>query len=88
MFRINTMRKFAVTLGLVVFAAGGAFANSHSGPGVSADEALQKLMDGNKRYVENRLTNAAVSDAAARSSLAKSQKPYAIILTCSACRLK
>lgn len=87
MFGKNTMRKFAVTLGLVVLAAGLAFASSHSGPGLSADEALQKLMDGNKRFVENRLTNAAVSDAAARSSLARSQKPYAIILTCSDSRL-
>src|SRR6266704_1786242 len=78
-----TMRNFAVTLGLLVFAAGLAFANSNSGTNVSPDEALQKLMEGNKRYVENKMTNASVSDSAIRTSLAKSQKPYAIILTCS-----
>lgn len=87
MFRKNTMRKLVVTLGVVGFAAGLAFASSHSGPSVSPDEALQRLLAGNKRYVENKLTNAALSDSAARTSLAKSQKPFAIILTCSDSRL-
>ncbi len=87
MLRKNTMRIFAVTLGFVAFAAGLAFSNPDSGTGVSPDEALQKLMDGNKHYVENKLTNAAMSDAATRASLAKSQKPYAIILTCSDSRV-
>jgi carbonic anhydrase len=54
---------------------------------VSPDEALQKLMDGNKHYVENKLTNAAMSDSATRTSLARSQKPYAIILSCSDSRV-
>jgi carbonic anhydrase len=87
MFRNKTMRRFVATLGCVVFAAGLAFANSNSGSGVSPDEALQKLMDGNKRYVENKLTNGAMSDSATRASLAKSQKPYAIILSCSDSRV-
>jgi carbonic anhydrase len=81
------MRTFAVTLGFVVFAAGLAFSNPDSGTSVPPDEALQKLMDGNKNYVENKLTIAAMSDAAARMSLAKTQKPYAIILTCSDSRV-
>jgi carbonic anhydrase len=87
MKRIRMMRTFAVTLGFVVFAAGLAFSNPDSGKSVPPDEALQKLMDGNKNYVENKLTIAAMSDAAARMSLAKSQKPYAIILTCSDSRV-
>jgi carbonic anhydrase len=87
MKRIRMMRTFAVTLGFVVFAAGLAFSNPDSGKSVLPDEALQKLMDGNKNYVENKLTIAAMSDAAARMSLAKSQKPYAIILTCSDSRV-
>lgn len=87
MFRKNTMQKLAVTLSLVLFAAGLTFASSNSGPGVSPDEALQKLMDGNRRFVENKMTNTATSDSATRTSLAKSQRPYAIILTCSDSRL-
>jgi len=87
MFGKIMMRRFAATLGFVAFAAGLAFANSNSGQSVSPDEALQKLMDGNKRYVENKLTNAAMSDSATRTSLSKSQKPYAIILSCSDSRV-
>lgn len=87
MLRKNTIWIFAVTLGFVAFAASLAFSNPDSGTSVSPDEALQKLMDGNKHFVENKLTNAAMSDAATRTSLAKSQKPYAIILTCSDSRV-
>jgi len=87
MFKRNTIKKLAVTLGLVVFSVGLVFASSNSGSGISPDEALQKLMDGNKRYVDNKLTNAAKSDSATRTSLAKSQKPYAIILSCSDSRV-
>jgi carbonic anhydrase len=74
-------------LGSAVFAAGLAFSNPSSVTDVSSDEALQKLMDGNKNYIENKLTNAAKSDSATRASLAKSQKPYAVILTCSDSRV-
>ncbi len=87
MKRKSMMRTFAVTMGIVVLAAGMAFSNPDSGTGMPPDEALQKLMDGNRNYVENKLTIAATSDAAARMSLAKSQKPYAVILTCSDSRV-
>jgi len=53
---------------------------------MSSDEALQKLMDGNKHFVGNKLT-IVMSNAAKRMSLSKSQKPYAIILSCSDSRL-
>jgi carbonic anhydrase len=76
-----------VTLGLVAAAVGLAFASSGSGPAVSPDEALQKLMDGNKRYVENQMTGSKLCDVTMRHSLAKSQKPYAIILCCSDSRV-
>ena len=87
MVRNKMIRRVAATLGFVAFTAGLAFSSSHSGPSVSPDEALQKLMEGNKHYVENKLTNAAMCDPATRTSLAKSQKPYAIILTCSDSRV-
>ena len=87
MARTKTMKIFAITLGLVAIAAGFAFSNPGSGTVVSPDEALQKLMDGNKHYVESKMTNAAMSDAATRTSLTKSQKPYAVILSCSDSRV-
>ena len=44
-------------------------------------------MDGNKRYIENQMTGSKLCDVTTRSGLAKSQKPYAIILTCSDSRV-
>ena len=87
MLRNTIMRKFAATLGFVAFAAGLAFSNTGSESSVSPDEALQKLMDGNTHYVENKMTNPAMCDSATRKSLAKFQKPYATILTCSDSRV-
>jgi carbonic anhydrase len=75
-----------MTLGLAVLATGLALANP-GGTGLSPDEAMQKLMDGNKHFVENKLTNAAMCNDATRTSLATSQKPYAIILSCSDSRV-
>jgi carbonic anhydrase len=87
MLRKNLMKIVAVTLGFVAFAAGLVFSSSNTGTSVSPDQALQKLMDGNKHYLEGKMTNAALSDSATRKSLAKSQAPYAIILTCSDSRV-
>lgn len=64
----------------VAFASGG-------GVGVSADEALQRLMDGNKQYVAGQMGACTASNAAKRESLATGQKPYAIILSCSDSRV-
>lgn len=82
------MKKMLIAFGffLVSLTAGIATASSGS-PSLTADEALQKLMEGNKRYVENKPTNSSRSDAHSRSGLAHSQKPYAIILTCSDSRV-
>jgi carbonic anhydrase len=44
-------------------------------------------MDGNKRYVDNQMTGTKLCDLTTRTSLSKSQKPYAIILTCSDSRV-
>lgn len=60
---------------------------SSEGPGMTPDAALQKLMEGNKNYVADKLTNQAQANVAARTALAASQKPYAIILTCSDSRV-
>jgi len=60
---------------------------SSAGPTMTADEALQSLLEGNQRYVENQMTGTKLCDLSARSGLAKSQKPYAIILSCSDSRV-
>lgn len=87
MIKNGMLGRFIAVVGLVASAAGLAFATAGNGPEISADEALQKLMDGNKRYIENQMTGSKLSDSATRASLAKSQKPYAIILTCSDSRV-
>jgi len=83
----NVFKRCAAVLGLVTLAAGVAFATSGSAPAVSPEEALQRLMDGNQRYVDNQMTGSKLCDLSTRTSLAKSQQPYAIILTCSDSRV-
>lgn len=87
MLKKSLLGKAAVVIGLMAAAAGLAFGSAHEGAGVSPDEALQKMIDGNKRYVENQASGSKLSDAATRASLARSQKPYAIVLTCSDSRV-
>ncbi|SNB46080.1 carbonic anhydrase [Geobacter sp. DSM 9736] len=70
---------FLFSAGALAFAAGAA--------GISADEALQRLMEGNKRYIENQMTGQKLCDLKARESLAKGQQPYAIVLSCSDSRV-
>ena len=60
---------------------------SSGGAGITANEALAKLLDGNKRYVESKMSACGETTASAREKLAKSQKPYAIILSCSDSRV-
>jgi carbonic anhydrase len=86
MFNKGIIAKIAAPLGMVALAAGLVFASAGA-PSVTPDEALQKLMDGNKRFVENQMTSSKLCDLTTRTSLAKSQKPYAIILTCSDSRV-
>jgi len=77
--------RMASLAAIVAAMAGLAVASGDAG--MSADEALQKLMDGNQRYVENKLGTCAATDTQAREKLAKSQHPYAIILSCSDSRV-
>lgn len=87
MIKSSVLGRLITVIGLVAAATGLAFATASQGPEVSPDDALQKLMDGNKRFVDYQMTGSSLSDNATRTSLAKSQKPYAIILTCSDSRV-
>jgi carbonic anhydrase len=54
---------------------------------ITADEALQKLFDGNHRYVVDQMAGQKLCDQTTRHSLTKGQSPYAIILCCSDSRV-
>ena len=56
-------------------------------PKVSADKALQKLLEGNQRYVSSQQTGVKLCDLEARKKLATGQAPYAVILSCSDSRV-
>lgn len=84
----NVVGRIATFLGVVTLALGVSSAGFASGgASLTPDQALQKLMAGNKRYVQGRMIGAKLSDSKTRLSLTKSQKPYAIILSCSDSRL-
>ena len=77
-------RIVTVTMGALLLAAGVRAASE--GPAPSADEALQQLMAGNKRYAEGKATRRH-QDAVRRTEVAKGQKPMATILSCSDSRV-
>ncbi len=52
----------------------------------SADASIKKLVDGNKRYVENKPTHQNQT-AKRREEVAKGQKPFAVVITCSDSRV-
>lgn len=87
MFKKSMRRLFIVMFAMGLLAAGLALANPSGEPGMSPDEALEKLMAGNKNYIEDSLTNASLCNPVTRKSLVKSQKPFAIILSCSDSRV-
>lgn len=54
---------------------------------ISASEALKRLQDGNRRFVDNAVTTSAFPNAALRDALVAGQAPFAIILGCSDSRV-
>jgi carbonic anhydrase len=61
----------------VIISASLSFAGAQKG-----DEALSKLLDGNKRFISGSLATKDTGDAK-RKELLKAQHPYAIVVTCS-----
>jgi carbonic anhydrase len=75
-----------LSLSVALFAAALLYA-SDTGPGLTADEALKSLLDGNQRYRANQMTIRDTSTPSIREALATGQKPFAIILSCSDSRV-
>jgi carbonic anhydrase len=53
----------------------------------AGDGALQKLMDGNKRYVSGKLASKDLGNSKRMELSTKGQKPFAIVITCSDSRV-
>lgn len=77
----------SVAAGALALVGAVAFASGGSGVGVTADEALNKLLEGNRRYVACSMNGQSLCTPARRTELAKGQKPYAIVLCCSDSRV-
>ncbi|WP_437751469.1 carbonic anhydrase [Sorangium sp. So ce1389] len=56
-------------------------------PVISADQALQRLVEGNRRFVDNNRSEHVVLGQRERAALVEGQQPFAIILSCSDSRV-
>lgn len=69
----------------IVFLSTSLLAEGHE-EGVSKEIALQRLMNGNKRFVKNQLTHPN-QNSKRRTELSKGQHPFAVVITCSDSRV-
>jgi carbonic anhydrase len=60
---------------------------SHAGPGISPEDAMKKLADGNSRYAAGACLHAGINQARRTETAQKGQKPFATILSCSDSRV-
>jgi len=80
-------RTIAALIGLIGLVSFGAAAMAATeGSPVSGDVAQQKLIDGNRRYVDAKLSHPNQT-AQRRTEVAKGQHPFAAILSCSDSRV-
>jgi len=80
------MNNLSRILPCMLSIAAAAFGNEPSG--VGADEALQRLLDGNARFVAGKPNLRQTSDLIdCRRALVQEQKPFAVILGCSDSRV-
>ncbi len=54
---------------------------------MSADKALERLINGNKKYVETGLSNGDVSSSVRLKTSGHGQEPFAVVVTCSDARV-
>jgi carbonic anhydrase len=85
MVRIWNVTGFAA--GVVLLACVTAIAAGGGVSAVTPDAALQRLVQGNKRFVKAHTTHHALTIKETRKELAGGQKPYAVILSCSDSRV-
>ncbi len=78
--------RSAVLLATLLVVSGLAIGAGKETKGISPDQALQKLMDGNKRYSEAKQTHPNQTPAR-REEVAKGQHPFAVIIGCSDSRV-
>lgn len=87
---MRKVKLFVAGISAVCLFATGAFAVGEKmgpGPSLTPDQALQMLIDGNKRFVESKQQKTDLS-AARRDGLAKEgQHPFAAILSCADSRV-
>ncbi|MBI3397640.1 MAG: carbonic anhydrase [Deltaproteobacteria bacterium] len=74
-----------ISITAVLFLYSG-LASASEGAGISPDEALSKLVDGNKRFVEGKQVQKDIGNTR-RTELTKGQQPFAVILSCSDSRV-
>jgi len=84
MFRIKNVLTTIAAAALFIY-SGIVFASS-AGPGISPDEALKKLIDGNNRFVQSAQAQKDIGNNR-RTELTKGQHPFAVILSCSDSRV-
>ena len=77
------MKKLLIILAMFCF-ANSCFAHSHSN--ISANEALEKLKEGNKRFIEFKQKHPD-EDKKRRQEMLKGQHPFVVILSCSDSRV-
>lgn len=77
------MKQLRVLLSLLVIVVFSGFVFA----GGAGDEALQKLMDGNKRFTDGKLASKNLGDSKRTELSTKGQKPFAIVITCSDSRV-
>jgi carbonic anhydrase len=77
----------ALVSGIMLVVWGAHAFDAVSGVDVSAEEALKRLIDGNRRYAEGLMTACQQTTKETRDTLSKGQKPYAIILSCADSRV-
>ncbi|MBM4275611.1 MAG: carbonic anhydrase [Deltaproteobacteria bacterium] len=76
--------KFILLCGFFLIAAVyPLFAAAPGGPGISADEALKLLKDGNARYVEGKAQHPHQTRERRALTAGQGQKPFATVLSCS-----
>ncbi len=80
------MKRIALITALIFFGPLKLFAAEGNPSGVSPDQAVEKLLEGNRRFVEGKLINGP-KPFERDEELRKKQRPFATILSCSDSRV-